>query len=265
MPYHAITSEEQHERDREVHEPGEHRRERDREPREVDLRDQVPAADDARGRFVEAEGKEGPRHEAREIEDRVREPVRRHPGEPPEEQAEDEHGEQRLQHGPRHAERRLLVPDLDVTPDEEEQQLAIVPQLAKAQRRPAARGIDDRQLRVRSPEVLPYRAAAGWNVDREQARALGCPGRRKGNDEMRARTAGVYHAAVEVGGDAAPPRRPLALTASRRARLARELTPGARTAGAASVYFLHEVRAGIRATTSSTTTSRTRRRCSCRR
>src|SRR5215213_5225145 len=138
---------EQQECDGEVDQACEHGRKRNRESRKIHFRDQLPAADNARGRFIDTEGEEGPRHEPRQIEDRVGKAIRCHPGEPPEEEAEHEHGEQRLQHSPRHPECRLLVPDLDVTPDEEEQELAIRPQLAEAQGGPAARWVDDGQLR----------------------------------------------------------------------------------------------------------------------
>ncbi len=49
-----------------------------------------------------------------------------------EEEAEHDHREERLDHRPRRAERRLLVADLDVAPDQEVDQLAVFPDLAGA-------------------------------------------------------------------------------------------------------------------------------------
>ena len=45
----------------------------------------------------------------------------------------------------RRADRRLLVPDLDVAPDEEVQQLAVVPELAQVERSPAPPTPDDHE------------------------------------------------------------------------------------------------------------------------
>ena len=47
-------------------------------------------------------------------------------------------GQHRLEDDPGSAERGLLVPDLHVAPDEEVEELAVVPQLAEVERPPAA-------------------------------------------------------------------------------------------------------------------------------
>ena len=116
--------------------------------------------------------------------------VRRHAGEPPEEQAEDEHREQRLQHRPGDAERRLLVPDLHVTPDQEVQQLAIVPQLPEAQRRPAARRFDDGQLGGLRTVVAVW-AARGWKVGAGAGTCARVSGPERPDDEMRGNSGSV--------------------------------------------------------------------------
>src|SRR5690348_9196591 len=59
-------------------------------------------------------------------------------GQAAEEEAEQQHHGQRLQHGPGKAQHRLLVTHLDVTPGQEVQQLTVSPQLTKVEaRRPA--------------------------------------------------------------------------------------------------------------------------------
>ncbi len=55
-----------------------------------------------------------------------------------EKEAENQHRQKRLQHGPGGADRRLLVTDFDVAPDEEIEQLAKLPQFREGQHPPAA-------------------------------------------------------------------------------------------------------------------------------
>ena len=62
-------------------------------------------------------------------EERVRQPVGGHPGEPAEEDREDHHRHEGLQDRPGGAERGLLVAHLDVAPDQEVEQLAVLPEL----------------------------------------------------------------------------------------------------------------------------------------
>ncbi len=102
---------------------------------------------------------EQPRHQARQGKERIWQAVRRHAGKAPEDDAEDRHREERLDQRPAGAQHRLLVADFDVAPDEEEDQLAELPQLAEPQARPPQRRLDDgdgrlggrsRGLRVRS-------------------------------------------------------------------------------------------------------------------
>ena len=69
-------------------------------------------------------GEERPGDQPGEDEDRVRDALGGDAREPPEDHREDEHRQERLEHGPGHAQDRLLVADLDVAPDEEEEQLA---------------------------------------------------------------------------------------------------------------------------------------------
>ena len=65
--------------------------------------------------------------------------VRREVREPAEDEREDDHREEGLQDRPGDADRRLLVADRDVAPDEPAQQLAVLPQLANVEVRPPRR------------------------------------------------------------------------------------------------------------------------------
>ena len=137
---------EQHdEGDAEVDQPREHGRDGDDEAREVDLGEQVGVAHEAQSRSVTGAGEEVPGQQAAEAEDRVR--ARRRAGllipqRLVEDDREDDHREERLQHGPGDAQHRLLVADEDVAPGEEVEQLAVLPELAQLERRPAALALD---------------------------------------------------------------------------------------------------------------------------
>ena len=63
---------------------------------------------------------------------------------PSKKEAEDEHGCQRLQDCPGRAQDRLLVPDLDVAPGQEEKELAIAPEFPQIEEVPAVTTLDDR-------------------------------------------------------------------------------------------------------------------------
>src|SRR5258707_227332 len=73
----------------------------------------------------------------------------RHAAEAAEEDREGEGGRQRLNDGPRRAEDRLLVADLDVAPDEKEEQLAVRPELRQIQHLQGAGSLE--------PECAPNR------------------------------------------------------------------------------------------------------------
>ena len=62
-------------------------------------------------------------------------------GELAEDEREDDHRQERLEDRPGDADRRLLVADLDVAPDERAEQLAVVPELADVEVRPAWAGL----------------------------------------------------------------------------------------------------------------------------
>ena len=108
----------------------------------VDLLDEVRRADEAVRRLAEPEREEGPGQQAGEREQRIRKPVRADVREPPEEDREDDHRQQRLQNGPGDAEQRLLVAHLDVAPDQEVEQLAIGPDVLQPEGAPALLGLD---------------------------------------------------------------------------------------------------------------------------
>src|SRR5207248_11488831 len=83
-----------------------------------------------------------PRQQRAIDKDWIRNAIRRNLAELPEEQTEYNHHKERLDDGPRRAERRLLVTHLDVAPGQKVEQLAILPKLAEADRHPTFRRTD---------------------------------------------------------------------------------------------------------------------------
>ena len=71
-----------------------------------------------------------------------------------EDDREDDHRDDGVQHGPQHAQHGLLVADEDVPPGEEVEQLAVLPQLAEPQLRPALRGLDHERRAVAALSAL---------------------------------------------------------------------------------------------------------------
>ena len=116
---------------------------RHEQPREVDLGQDVLLADQALPALAHAGGEERPRQQPGEDEHRIGQALGRDLREPPEDDREDEHRQQGLEHRPGHAEHRLLVADLDVAPDQEKEQLAGVVQLLPVDRDPARARPDD--------------------------------------------------------------------------------------------------------------------------
>src|SRR6266540_1122092 len=158
-------------RDSEIHHWGGDRRERDYEPREVDLRHELGVADDAgaalRERLLEVE----PGEQARVHEHRIRQAVRRNIREPAEDDREDDHRRDRLNNRPGSAQDRLLVAHFDVTPHEEVQELAVLPELTEPQRK-RARRLDHADA-VERPFSFGHAAtmlAAASRVDGHRAR-----------------------------------------------------------------------------------------------
>ena len=104
-------------RDGEIHDGCADGRERHGEAWKVDLRDQAFRVDKAVPGIGHGGGEERPGKHSGVDEDRVTR--RRDVGHAAEENGEDDHHHGRLQDGPGGAEDRLLVPDLDVAPDQE--------------------------------------------------------------------------------------------------------------------------------------------------
>jgi hypothetical protein len=104
--------------------------------REVDLLDHVGVRDQAFGGLERAALEELERDERREAEERVRKPLRRNLGDPSEDEGEDNHRKQRLDNGPQTSQHRLLVSNLDVTPDQVIREAAVLPELFQLERGP---------------------------------------------------------------------------------------------------------------------------------
>ena len=76
-------------------------------------------------------GEVGPGDQRREAEERVGKPVGGDPGEPAEEEREDDHEADRLQHRPGGAQGGLAVADGDVAGGDLEGEVAVAPELAR--------------------------------------------------------------------------------------------------------------------------------------
>ena len=98
---------------------GAHRRQREHQPRKIDLGNDVLVVHHDIGAAAERAGKIGPGNQRGEIEDRIRQPLRGQLSQPAEENCEDAHGHERLNNYPEDADEGLLVAYLDVAPDEE--------------------------------------------------------------------------------------------------------------------------------------------------
>ena len=130
--------------------------------REIHLRDEIGAADHAGGAVVHGVGEICPRQQAGEREQRIRNAVgraRRRAARTT--SVKMSIGSRRLNNRPQHAERRLLVAQLDVAPGQKEQQLAMLPHAGQIERHPS--------LARRQHEQRPIREAPA------QPRASLCP------------------------------------------------------------------------------------------
>ena len=84
--------------------------------------------------------------EPREHEKRIGKAIRRKLGELPEDRAEDDHRYQRLEENPADTESSLLVAHSDLSPDQEEKQLPVLPQLARIEGERAPAGLDHKRF-----------------------------------------------------------------------------------------------------------------------
>ena len=98
---------------------------------------------------------DGPRKERRAREDRIWNAVRGEVGELPEDEGEDDHRQERLDHRPGDPDRGLLVAHRDVPPDEPAQQLAVVPELRDVEVRPAGGRAYNGDARRSPPPAMP--------------------------------------------------------------------------------------------------------------
>ena len=154
----AVVVREEAEQDEEGEQEVDHRHdrrlERDHQPRHVHLRDEVDVRDHAARAPRQAAREVDPDQVAAEDEDRVRHLVLTlQAGDVAEDDGEQDHRQERHDERPERAEDRLDVAHLDVAPDEEAEQLAVVPDLAQLDEEAALAGPDaerpdDRRLRL---------------------------------------------------------------------------------------------------------------------
>lgn len=164
------------------------------EPREVDLRDQVGVVQNALRTFSECRGKERPGKHAGHDKQRIGNVAGgRELCELTEEHGKDDHRQQRTQQRPGDADRGLFVADREVTPSKEEEEFAVVPEVAPVLARRAT-GLDDEFL------IAQDRGMIGGGERRG-----GCCGTRHGQREPSSRGLPIASVAgefrqVKVGG-----------------------------------------------------------------
>src|SRR5204863_4976840 len=124
--------------DREVKQAGEHGGGGHDEAREVHLGDELLVLYEAVCSERDGRGEERPGNESAEEEDWIGRAAGWDAGQAPEEDTEDDHGRERLEHRPRRSQRRLLIADLDVPPHQEVEELTVLPELSDPQSSPAA-------------------------------------------------------------------------------------------------------------------------------
>ncbi len=151
--------------------------------RKVDLRDQVLVGDESVASLGERGGEDLPGQQAHEHKQGIRNIAGEHVEQTAEDQTEQCHHQDGLQDDLRGAERGLLVPHLDIAPDEEVEELEVRPELAEPERHTPLRRADFRQRklvlaihRVILPRWAPDAEnplPAAWRIA-EAAAAAGC-------------------------------------------------------------------------------------------
>ena len=134
--------------DRKIDQARSDRGSRNHHPRKIHLGDDGGVAQHAVAADGYGVGEERPWKQSRVRENRIRNSVRWHLGQPAEDKREHQHREQRLKNRPGGAEQSLLVADLHVTPDQEIEEIAVAPEVEEVQPDPSPAG-DDRNERLR--------------------------------------------------------------------------------------------------------------------
>ena len=161
-----------------------HRRQRNRQPREVNLRHEPFRTDHAVGGRADSSLKKIPRHQTRQDEHRIREL----PGRPRDNDHKHGHRQHGLNDGPQHAQHRLLVANANVPQRKLPDQIAALPKLGQIERGPAGlwRDVCFRQ-RKRGGRIQPQVGLAGRSRD--------CVGHRSSGRKYRRRSLGIARCA----------------------------------------------------------------------
>ena len=104
--------------------------------------------DQAAGRPQNGVGEESPRQQRRQGEQRIWDVVGRDLHQSSEDQREQQHVDHRPQEKPRHPQRGLSVGALDLAPNQEQEQLSVIPHVSQAQRTPPTRPLHDGRRRI---------------------------------------------------------------------------------------------------------------------
>ena len=131
-----------HERDGEVHQSAKHRRQRQDQPREINLRHHACIGCQRTAGGIERSGEEPPRQKRSVRKDRIWNALSRDFGNRAKHKVEHQHRKHRLNHSPGRAKHRLFITDFDIAPDHEEDQLTISPKITQVERRQSARRFD---------------------------------------------------------------------------------------------------------------------------
>ena len=123
----------------EIEERGQRARNRQDEPREVHLADQIGVADKGKARFVQGHAEQIPHEQTSEREQKVGWTSRPRAGDNAEREVQDACCDNRLHHDPADAEHGLPVPQLDVAPRELQDQILEFDELVEIDGHPPRR------------------------------------------------------------------------------------------------------------------------------
>ena len=156
-----MKSQEEQKLDAEGDQVGDQDRDRHRQPREVDLAEQLGVVDEGVGGLGDAVGEVSPDDRAGHVEQELRQAVGGQLGDLAEDESEGDGGQQRLDQVPQRPQDGLLVDRDEVAPHEQHHQVAVAPQVVQVQLEQVPLRLDDQVHSLSSEEEL---TAKVWSV-----------------------------------------------------------------------------------------------------